>query len=81
MPAEANMPNFENDPSRIVAKKNWANRPSPAAIHSTGISVTDPVCNTTLVSSNFKSEYDGRAFVFCSEDCKTKFDAEPTSYV
>ena len=45
-------------------------------------SVTDPVCGMTIdpAGAAGHSEYRGRTFYFCSDACKTKFDAEPAKY-
>jgi YHS domain-containing protein/uncharacterized membrane protein YraQ (UPF0718 family) len=43
----------------------------------------DPVCGMTVDRQAGKptSTYEGRTYYFCSEGCKTKFDAEPERYV
>ena len=42
----------------------------------------DPVCGMTVSpSSPHAAEYSGRAYVFCSAGCRTKFLARPTQYV
>ena len=41
----------------------------------------DPVCGMELkVETEFKSEYKGMTYYFCSADCKTEFDKEPEKY-
>jgi YHS domain-containing protein len=41
--------------------------------------VTDPVCGMSIdsVTAAGVSQYDGRTFYFCSEECKRQFDADP----
>jgi YHS domain-containing protein len=43
----------------------------------------DPVCGMTVDRRAGKptSIYEGRAYYFCSEGCKAKFDAEPERYL
>jgi Cu+-exporting ATPase len=43
----------------------------------------DPVCGMNVDPKNVvaKSEYDGKKYYFCCTHCKTKFDADPESYL
>jgi YHS domain-containing protein len=43
---------------------------------------TDPVCGMNIEESDaqFKSDYDGRTFYFCSDACKEQFDADPEAF-
>lgn len=43
----------------------------------------DPVCKmeVTPASAEGQSEYGGRAFYFCSMECKRRFDADPARYL
>jgi YHS domain-containing protein len=45
--------------------------------------VKDPVCGMKVdpAKAQFKSEYEGKTYYFCSADCKTKFDANPAQYL
>ena len=45
-------------------------------------SVIDPVCGMTIDSQTAvaRTQYEGRTFYFCSEECKRQFDANPTRY-
>ncbi|RWM09642.1 MAG: heavy metal translocating P-type ATPase [Mesorhizobium sp.] len=45
--------------------------------------IRDPVCGMTVDSSAGKptAEHNGRTFHFCSERCRTKFQAEPETYL
>ena len=44
--------------------------------------VVDPVCGRTIETARAKSTVDdGRVYYFCSQDCREKFEAAPTSYV
>jgi Cu+-exporting ATPase len=45
--------------------------------------VKDPVCGMKIdpAKAQFKSEYEGKTYYFCSADCKTKFDANPAQYL
>ncbi|QIG47175.1 YHS domain-containing protein [Nordella sp. HKS 07] len=41
----------------------------------------DPVCGMTVDTANAKpSLYEGRAYYFCSQTCRDKFEASPASY-
>lgn len=47
---------------------------------------TDPVCGMAVDEDKARgagrtSDYQGRAFYFCNEGCKRKFDADPAKYV
>ncbi len=42
----------------------------------------DPVCGMDVKEdSEFKSEYNGITYYFCSESCKKQFDSNPRKYV
>jgi len=43
----------------------------------------DPVCGMELNEENTdeRSEYLGRLYYFCSDQCRNKFDAAPGQYV
>lgn len=43
--------------------------------------VADPVCSMTIEPGIFSSEHGGRTYYFCSEYCKTQFDADPAQYI
>lgn len=52
--------------------------------HSSGDGITrDPVCGMTVDAEKtaHHAENDGRAFHFCSGGCKTKFEADPGTYL
>ncbi len=44
----------------------------------------DPVCKMDIdideKQTNFNSEYAGRKYHFCSEECKDTFDSQPERY-
>ena len=41
----------------------------------------DPVCGMTVETASAKSSlYQGRAYYFCSADCRDKFEASPERY-
>ena len=45
-------------------------------------SSTDPVCGMTVKpESTFQSEWEGATYRFCSNKCKTRFDAGPRAYL
>lgn len=45
--------------------------------------VTDPVCGMVLNKHHVgaESEYEGRTYYFCADNCRKKFDRDPESYV
>jgi len=45
--------------------------------------VKDTVCGMKIDSAKaqFKSEYEGKTYYFCSAGCKAKFDANPAQYL
>ena len=45
-------------------------------------STKDPVCGMTVdeESAPASSEYEGKTYYFCSQDCKEEFDSDPASY-
>ena len=45
--------------------------------------VKDPVCGMTVdpVTSKRRSEHKGQVFLFCSDRCRTKFEADPEHYL
>jgi Cu+-exporting ATPase len=44
--------------------------------------VKDPVCGMTIEDKDAvaTSDYHGHRYHFCSQDCKTEFDANPDDY-
>ena len=45
--------------------------------------VKDVVCGMEVDEKKiqFKSEYEGKTYYFCSEMCKTNFEKDPAKYV
>jgi Cu+-exporting ATPase len=43
----------------------------------------DPVCGMKVdeKESGFHTQFAGRKYFFCSEDCRQEFEAEPEEYV
>lgn len=44
---------------------------------------TDPVCDMQIEVEDAagQSDYEGRAYYFCSSACKEQFDANPTRFI
>ena len=40
----------------------------------------DPVCGMKVKEKDIASEYSGNKYYFCSDGCKTNFDANPEKY-
>jgi YHS domain-containing protein len=79
------MPGFEGNPTiRIRPAKNakLKARSPQAALTALGLANrTDPVCKNTVVTPDITSQYNGKTYSFCSQKCKTEFDADPTKYL
>ena len=45
--------------------------------------VTDPVCGTQVEPNQAaaQAEYGGRAYYFCSEECRRTFEEDPEAFV
>lgn len=42
----------------------------------------DPVCGMEVdEKTEFRSEYNGKVYYFCSQHCKNEFDENPQKYV
>ncbi|CAN7507677.1 heavy metal translocating P-type ATPase [Devosia sp. LjRoot3] len=48
-----------------------------------GQAARDPVCGMTVnpLTAQHKAAYEGTSYYFCSENCRSKFTAEPTKYL
>ena len=48
-----------------------------------GIMTIDPVCGMGVEEKKpeLQSQYAGRKYFFCSEECKKEFEADPNGYV
>ena len=60
--------------------------PMPAKAAEPPPTVKDLVCGMDIdpadaVAAKLTSEYKGKTYYFCAEDCKKQFDAEPTKFV
>ena len=46
------------------------------------MAVKDPVCGMRIEKEDAvaRVEYEGKAYYFCSEDCRTEFEASPEDY-
>jgi YHS domain-containing protein len=44
---------------------------------------TDPVCGLKVDDKNpqFESQYAGKKYVFCSDECKREFEDKPEEFV
>ncbi|MGA2644546.1 MAG: YHS domain-containing protein [Candidatus Sulfotelmatobacter sp.] len=41
----------------------------------------DPVCGMSVDErSEFHTQFEGKKYFFCSEDCRKQFEAEPDEY-
>ena len=48
-----------------------------------GYMTTDPVCGMRIdeKESEFQTQFAGRKYFFCSEDCRKEFENEPEEYL
>jgi Cu+-exporting ATPase len=48
-----------------------------------GFMTTDPVCGMKVdeKSSEFHTQFAGKKYSFCSENCKQEFEADPDEFV
>jgi Cu+-exporting ATPase len=48
-----------------------------------GMMTTDPVCGMKIDErrSEFHTQFAGRKYSFCSEECKKEFEADPEEFV
>jgi Cu+-exporting ATPase len=48
-----------------------------------GIMTTDPVCGMKVDEkrSEFQTQFAGKKYSFCSENCKREFEADPDEFV
>jgi Cu+-exporting ATPase len=44
---------------------------------------TDPVCGIKVETKNneFQTQFAGRKYYFCSDECRQEFEADPAEYV
>jgi YHS domain-containing protein len=44
---------------------------------------TDPVCGMKVDDKNpqYQSQFGGKKYIFCSENCRQEFEANPEEYV
>ncbi len=50
--------------------------------HNTGPTHIDPVCHMEVAAAwGFEAEHQGRSFFFCTEECRDRFAASPTTFL
>lgn len=44
---------------------------------------TDPVCGVEIdeKTAEFQTQFAGKKYFFCSQDCRKEFESEPNDYV
>ena len=80
------MPEFQGslsaDPRTAKGITKLNARPPQAAFAAVGVATgADPVCKKAVANQAGTSEYNGKTYSFCSQECKTEFDADPTKYL
>ena len=62
-----------------VAEDSLQPKPSPARSEAASNAATDPVCHRQVETANstIKTDYEGRVYHFCSEECKEVFQTNP----
>ena len=71
---------------RELPGASMANPLSPSPVEPPGdgpITAVDPVCGMTVDTRTAKhrAAHDGRAYFFCSANCKAKFEHNPANYL
>ena len=74
---------FEADPAKFLGKTKL---PPMTMVMAEPKEAADPVCGmkvdvTEAKAAKFTSEHQGKAYFFCNETCKKKFDEAPGRYV
>ena len=55
---------------------------SPATAHPPKNARSDPVCGMSVsADAEFRTEHTGREYLFCSRDCRDRFQADPERYL
>jgi YHS domain-containing protein len=83
---------FDKDPTKFVEgapPARAAERQAPEMAATAGKATApakDPVCGMTVdpkeaLAAKRTSEYRGRTYYFCADECKRQFDAEPGKYI
>ena len=55
---------------------------SPATAHPPKTALRDPVCGMSVCAdAEFRTEHAGREYLFCSRDCRDRFQANPERYL
>ena len=51
--------------------------------HAVPTTAKDPVCGMTVdpATAKHRTEHEGKTYYFCSEGCRTKFEADPHRYL
>jgi Cu(I)/Ag(I) efflux system membrane fusion protein len=77
---------FDRDHKRNVDKPTESGKPSVTLIAQTEHKAKDPICGMFVAPSAAAkagrvSEYRGKTYYFCADECKQQFDQDPKSYV
>ena len=63
----------------VAIHRKWYAQP----ILQGGIMTTDPVCGMKVDErrSEFQTQFAGKKYFFCSDECRKEFEADPNEYV
>jgi YHS domain-containing protein len=64
-------------------RKAWNGRILAVGVRRGGIMTIDPVCGMEIdeKKSDLQTQFAGRKYAFCSEECRKEFEADPGDYV
>jgi len=77
---------FDKDPGPYLEKPAGSGKPSIAQVAQTEQRAKDPICGMFVAPSAAAkagrvSQYGGKTYYFCADECKQQFDQDPKSYV
>jgi len=74
---------FEEEPKKYIGKTSQeSERPGTTGMKMEGMMVSDPVCGMTIsAQASVQGEHRGRAYHFCSAQCREKFEKAPEKYI
>jgi RND family efflux transporter MFP subunit len=77
---------FDKDPGRYLEKPAGSGKPNNAQVAQTEQRAKDPICGmfvspSAAAKAGRVSEYRGKSYYFCADECKQQFDQDPKRYV
>jgi Cu(I)/Ag(I) efflux system membrane fusion protein len=77
---------FDKDPGRYLEKPAGSGKPNMAQVAQAEQRAKDPICDMFVspgaaAKAGRVSEYRGKSYYFCADECKQQFDRDPKRYV